>query len=284
MKFSEKLKIILNLITGKNVRAHNTLKRFMMVNEKDILKNISKKELNPINLNNKSKLLRQGLFKLRNLTWQKNNIYSASFGEKGKVIEDNKYNYKVICFSDGPLKNQNIEQIFPIFWNQNLKKLSLIHKYIAPLANGEGDYGKKFIWIDSRIELTENITNELFSLLDKHNLVLFSHYERSDLFSELKAIHKANRATIEEISRAEKFLKNENFKYDFLFETGVIAFNLNNEISDIFKEVYGFCENYISRDQIALPYILAKYNVKPYIYDDGNTNLREVNGIEVKSW
>lgn len=284
MKFNEKIKIIFNLIRGKNLRAHNALNRIILVNENNALKNVNKKKENPINLSKKSELLRQGLFKLRNLTWRNNNIYSAAFGEKGKVIEENKFNYKVICFSDGPLKNPNIEQIFPIFWNQNLKKLSLIHKYIAPLANIKDDYGKKFIWIDSRIELTENITNELFSLLDKHNLVLFSHYERSDLFSELKAIHKANRATIEEISRTEKLLKNENFKYDFLFETGVIAFNLNDEISNIFKEVYGFCERYISRDQIALPYILAKYNIRPYIYDDGNTNLREVNGIEVKTW
>ncbi len=280
MKFNDKLKIIFNLIMGKNVRAHNTLNKLIVVNENDI----SGKKVNPINLNPKSKLLRQGLFKLRNLKWENNNIYSAAFGEKGKVIEDNKFSYKVICFCDGPLKNPNIEQIFPIFWNQNLKKLSLIHKYIAPLANGKDDYGKKFIWIDSRIELTESLTNELFSLLDKHNLILFSHYERSDLFSELKAIHKANRATIEEISAAEKFLKKQNFQYDFLFETGVMAFNLNDEIYNIFREVYGFCERYISRDQIALPYILAKYNFKPYIYDDGNTNLREVNGIEVKSW
>lgn len=286
MNINEKLKIIFNLIMGKNVRAHNKLSKFLISDTTNIVTNIDKKDSSSTNpsLVNKSKLLRKGLFKLRKLTWRKTNIYSAAFGKKGLVIENNEFESKVICFCDSQLKNPNVETWYPIFWNQNLKKLSLIHKYIAPLANGNMDYGKKFIWIDSRIEISEKLVSELFLLLDKNNLILFSHYERSDLFDELKAIYKANRASAEEVNAAAELLRSENFKSNLLFETGVVAFKLNEEISKVFREVYGFCERYIARDQIAMPYILSKHEITPFIYDGGNTNLREVSGIKVKSW
>jgi hypothetical protein len=285
MKLSNRMKIIFNLIKGKNLRSFNLLSNEISENKnKSITNSIINNAVNTkINIQKgKIVLFKKGAFKIKNIDFEDENVYTCAFGDKGEKINNNNYNYKIICFSDKEPIIENVETFFPINWHHDLKKMSLFHKYITPMLDKKN--GKKFIWVDSRINVSEEIIQDLFQLLEQHELVLFKHYERSDIYEELKAIFKANRASSFEINKAQNKLMKENFSSEILYETGIIAFKTSTEILNLFTEIYGFCDSIIKRDQIAMPYVLKKNNFKAHIYNNGVTHLRNTNGIEVKKW
>lgn len=271
----------MNIIQGKNVRAYNRISK--VINDKNNLKNSSDSQENNQIINKKIKLIKNGYFAYKQIILPNESLYTAAFGVKGKIINENYYETSINCFTDIELNNQYINTIKPIFWNSSLKKISLFHKYMS-LLTSESNYDKKFIWIDSRITISNHIRNQIISTLDGCDLVLFSHYERSDIYDELNAIFKAKRASIEQISNAFKFFRDNSFHTKELFETGIIGFKLTAHIQKLFTSIYGFCNQHIQRDQIAMPYLLINSGVNYKIFNNGQTNLRNTEGIEVKTW
>lgn len=187
-----------------------------------------------------------------------------------------------VLFSDRDLGFERWDQRPLLFWDANPKLITLFHKYA--LANLVAP-GTRMIWRDSRVELTNDVAQTIFSELDNHDLCLFKHYERDCVYDEVLAVLDAKRSGAVQCEEFSKHLRERSFPRNAgLFETGIMGFKVTPAVVAVFRKLFGICYRYAPRDQLALPLALAGSDVRVRVYNDGQTHLRNSPGVLVKSW
>lgn len=121
------------------------------------------------------------------------------------------------------------------------------------------------LYIDGTIEVVSDI-NDCFNYINKKTgLAMHDHRSRNDVYQEAKACVKQKVGNKEKIIELMNKYQLDGFKENYgLLEATVIASDLNNsksvELLDLWYK--DFIESKCFRDQLVLPYILYKNNLK----------------------
>lgn len=143
------------------------------------------------------------------------------------------------------------------------------------------------IYIDANIfinakdffdEIEEKSVNHTI-LIPRHPFLDCIYKEIDRVLVEVCGIEK--RADPEPVKKMKEFLEKENFPKNYgLNENNIIYRRHNDEkVIKIMDEWWFFLENYSSRDQCSLSYVLWKNNIKPE--DIYLTNVRNMKGMEL---
>ena len=142
----------------------------------------------------------------------------------------------------------------------------LINRYIKmhphELFENEFDYS---IYIDGNIKIISNISSFINNVSMKNGIAMHKHSIRNCIYKEEKALRLLHKGNKKKIRQQLTDYKNKGFPSDYgMLEANVIVTDLNNPKSkDIFNKWWSefiYSESY--RDQLSLPYILWKENIK----------------------
>ena len=123
---------------------------------------------------------------------------------------------------------------------------------------------KETIWIDGKVELLQNLY-WFYKHLKTYDLVLLKHPKRNCIYEEAKKVIEIGKApprlVLEQVEKYQKSNMPSNFG---LFETCIIGRKANLPLNDLW---WNEIKNHSHRDQISLPFLLYKYEVKTKIIE-----------------
>lgn len=138
-----------------------------------------------------------------------------------------------------------------------------VHKYLPDF-----DY---YIYIDASYSVTKSLS-ELFSTIDitKSKLWLKRHPRRVNIAQEAKRVKELRKADPERVDEQLEHYKKDKFNIHSggLYECGVIFRANDPKINKLFEDWYGQIEKFTARDQLSLPYVLDRHNIKPLTFND----------------
>ncbi|RAP54353.1 MAG: hypothetical protein BZ137_02655, partial [Methanosphaera sp. rholeuAM130] len=194
-------------------------------------------------------------------------VYTAVTGSYDEPVIPGYVNgdFDYICFTDNP--NLTSE-----FWDirlmedlplDNIRKVRsykiLAHKYLS-----DYDYS---LWIDTNIELTDNIVDYVHKYSKNNKLLCIRHIERDCLYQEAKVcISSAKDTDIEVINAQMDRYKLEGYpEHNGLISSGVLFRNHNDsEVVDLMEDWFDELLNGSYRDQLSFNYVCWKNN---FAYD-----------------
>lgn len=146
-----------------------------------------------------------------------------------------------------------------------LKKPTLINRYFKMHPTqffSEYDYA---IYIDSSISIISKLDDLVYRLNPKYGIAFHKHRYRSCIYEEIKVCELLKKGELKKlVSQRECYLEN-GFPAEYgMLECGMIVCDLHQKVG---KEILeDWWDEFISaqsmRDQIALPYILWKRNIR----------------------
>ena len=208
-------------------------------------------------------------------------VYTALFGKYDKLLEIHNMNKHIdyICFTDNKdltsrtwniiyvNDDKDIENLDNAEKNRYIKILS--HKYISK----EYEYS---IYIDAVNGIIRDIMG-LFDYAKKQYdengtlLILKKHGKRDNLYDEIKACIKQNKAPKDILELQYKKYKDENFEFNELYNNTILIRKNNcNELIEFEKLWWDEFINFAHRDQISLPYLIKTQNFTKYAVVDLN--------------
>jgi hypothetical protein len=133
---------------------------------------------------------------------------------------------------------------------------------------------KYIIWIDASIVIKNvNFVNDILNLIQKdreQNMFIFEHYIRTDIFSEYLASKHIVKYNANNMYNQVKNYIADGFNDNYLYEAGFFIYKNNEQmkktLNDWWKEIVTFS----FQDQLSLPYILNKNNIKPNLLNESN--------------
>ena len=193
-------------------------------------------------------------------------IYTCITGDYDNVVEPMYCNENIdyILFTNNKkIKSNN----WKIIYVDNKNKLDnvMLNRYIKmhPFEYLEGyDYS---IYIDGNIKIYVDISCYVEKINNKYGLALSMHSSRNKLSDEVKACEMLKKGNIEELEKEINFFIKDGMPDDYgLLEAPIIATNLKSKVAyEILNEWWDcFSSSKAYRDQIFLPYILWKRNIK----------------------
>lgn len=239
------------------------------------LKNIRKK-IKRLNIKIKCKLTKV------NITPAKNNgiiykpyeedkkivIYTCITGGYDNLLEtyylDEKCDY--VVFSDTNIKS-SIYKVLDI--PEKVKKLGnnvLINRYIKlnPHEFFEQDYDYA-IYIDGNIRPISNLSSFINNINDEVGISMHKHSIRNCIYEEAKALRIFKKGNYKFIKEQIQEYKKQGFPEKYgMVEAGVIVTDLKNNISKTILTQWWeeFSKHKSMRDQLSIPYVLWKNNIK----------------------
>ncbi len=210
-------------------------------------------------------------------------IFTCVVGDRHFLTEPNSTTgFEHVLYVDRDLNFEAWNQRPLLFWDAAPKLITLFHKYSLASLVAEGT---KMLWVDSRVEISAEVAQNIFAALDHSDLCLFKHYERACVYDEILAVLEAKRSSAAQCEEYARLLREQSFpRNGGLYETGVMGFRVCPEVNELFRKVFGLCYRYASRDQLALPLALVGSGVRVHLYDGGENHLRSTEGVTVKSW
>jgi len=195
-------------------------------------------------------------------------VYTCMAGDydyirKPKYISDN-CDYFIITDTDthyNMLKKIPIqEEIKEKFSNNSI----LINRYYKthPFELFEDyDYA---IYIDSNVEIISDISKMIKNISDDYGLAFHAHSQRKCIYKEIKACKILKKGNYKKMKMQIDRYRKEEFPTDYgMLECNVIVSDLKN--LNAIKILNDWWMEYVKsgslRDQLALPYILWKYDV-----------------------
>ena len=186
-------------------------------------------------------------------------------------------NIKLICFTD---QNKVHKSWNKIGLPKNITHLSnfLKHKYVKLFCDKILNKKGLYVWVDANIYVKETIL-ELIESFEKSDsdLLFVKHPSRTNPEEEYKfliAQKFKNENTVKNILKLqfEHYEKNiANYKKFNLIEANFfIKKNNNKKINQLFATWWNEIKYYPARDQLSLPYVLSKYDLKYMLLDIGN--------------
>jgi hypothetical protein len=158
-------------------------------------------------------------------------------------------------------------------------------KYIKMLTHKILPNYQYYFWIDGSFPITNlNLISDLFNFINqKQTLILYSHNSRwkeKTLNHEVERCSKLKSINLEKLNLQLKNYQNDFYpnKRGFLFSSGII-FRINNNIINQLMELwFQHNQNFTTRDQISLPFVLWKLNIFPSKIIKENINLNSLVG------
>lgn len=194
----------------------------------------------------------------------KNVVYTANFGNYDKLydlcIKNDKVDY--FYFTDNrDIKSKHwnviyVEKPFYEYSHKNSKYYKILpHDFLY-------EYDKS-IWIDSCIYNIRTKFDYHFNHLNRYDLLIHKHPDRSCLYVEGETCIKLKKDKVEIIERQLKDYKLYNYpSNNGLFWCGFLA-RKHNRIININELWWDEINKYSKRDQISFPFVLYKYNLRP---------------------
>lgn len=169
--------------------------------------------------------------------------------------------------------------------NTKSRKLSMhprlkgkIPKMMEWYEHPDYDY---YLWVDSKFILKEGFLEAILQPIndDKADIYLFAHPERSSIKSEMEfMIDKMNRNDSYLLDRYDGEILEEQvniylnkFSDNHLFYGGLFLYSNNlvkNKNYNLMTDWFLHCVLYHTQDQLWLPYLIDKHQVKYKVYDE----------------
>lgn len=176
-------------------------------------------------------------------------------------------NWQYYCFSEKQrsLKGWNFKELPQEILSLNdFMKSRYIKFFCESIINKPGIY----IYIDANVQLEKKFGDLYNEFIDSNlNLGLFAHPERSNIFEELDEAIKAN-----QLRNNEELAKNQIKKYSndglfsqhsILFENNIIFKKSNSkDLDSLMNHWWTELIRWPTRDQLSLPYVIYKSNIK----------------------
>lgn len=122
------------------------------------------------------------------------------------------------------------------------------------------------VWQDASVQFNTKITSFLDNFFDfsKDLFAVPKHFCRTSVLEEAKECIRLKKDNQKVINKQMEFYKKEKFLDDQgLFETTVfIRNNKKKLVKETMKKWYDMIKNYSLRDQLSLPYVVSKTNLK----------------------
>ncbi len=212
-----------------------------------------------------------------------------SIDERRKINEFNSDNYKVVIYScitgnyDKSIipkyKGHNIEYIMYsnndcVGWNNRripdkIMKLNdsiAINRYIKfnphELFENEFDYS---IYVDGNINIISDLSKMIGLINNEYGFAFHKHYSRNLISDEAKYCIAYKKGNKKQILNLIKKYEREKFPMNYgLVEGNIIINDLNNlKAKNIMKSIWDeFYKLKTYRDQLIIPYVLWKNNIK----------------------
>ena len=124
------------------------------------------------------------------------------------------------------------------------------------------DY-KYSIYIDGNIQVISDLT-EYVNILNEIGIGIHTHHLRDCVYDELNVLLKSKKDTKENLLRHKKYLIDTGMPKNYgLLQCNLIVREHNNETCiKIMQDWWNEFENYSKRDQVSLPHVLYKNNIK----------------------
>lgn len=198
-------------------------------------------------------------------------LYTALTGTYDELIQPRIVDpeFRFFCFTDNIKEPRNgVWEFRDIpFLTDNKQILSRFPKMHPHLLLGDFDYS---VYVDANIEILDDTLYKSVKNLISQNVSLagMKHQEVECAYVEgLRIFTTGKERNIREIIKTLRFLKRENFPYDYgMYEANVI-FRKHHDPGVIKQcELWWNCFlNYVKRDQITYSYTLWKNNI-PFNY------------------
>jgi hypothetical protein len=163
------------------------------------------------------------------------------------------------------------------FYKVKTHEINILKKY---------DY---FIWIDGSIYLQNNFIENINKIIKNNdNIVIhFKHSARNNIVDECYlSMNMSKYKNIDLYKQLYHYIE-EGFPDDIgLFENTIIVRKNESNINDVFDSWFKEMMKYGFQDQISLPFIYWKFNIKPFIINENvfnNKNYSYVNYDEMKN-
>ena len=214
------------------------------------------------------------------ITGNYDNIYEP-------IIKEKKCDY-ILFTNNSNLKSDKYKVMdIPEYILENNKDNILINRYIKmhpfELFKDKYDYT---IYLDGNIRVISNVSSFVNCVSSKYGIAMHKHSIRNCIFKEeevLKLLHKGNK---EKIREQLNNYKSEGFPTEYgMLEANVIVTDIKNQKSkDIINDWWNeFIKSGSFRDQLSLPYVLWKNNIKVEEIATLGNNVYDNPKIEVES-
>lgn len=185
--------------------------------------------------------------------------------------------FDYICFTDNKelieLGNFGAWQIRPLYFSELNNQLNnRWHKTHPHTLFPEYD---ESIYIDSNICLLNNYVYEQIKAKNS-KLCIPRHYKNDCVYEEAKFAVKHKKLSKADCTKIIEYLQKNNFpKHYGLNENNIIyRQHKDSQIILIMEEWWNFIKDYCKRDQLSLPYVLWKNNIKPLEISIDNVRIR----------
>jgi hypothetical protein len=138
-----------------------------------------------------------------------------------------------------------------------------IHKFLP-----EFDY---YIYIDGNYSIKKGLAELLKEFrIDNVSLWLKKHPKRSNIAEEAKRVKEVKKAEPAKVDEQIEYYKSlgYNIHNNSLYECNVFMRANHPKINAAFEEWFEHVEAFTQRDQLSLPFIINKHNLKPLIFND----------------
>lgn len=231
-------------------------------------------------------------FILKNEIWKNFNV-----SEKFKNINSKKTRVLVTTASFGtPLKSKWVHQITDDKYEIVFNRLSSDNNFSKKLSMSPRLRAKSermlmwelypgydyYIWLDSSFSIlrTDSIQWIIDQCTNDVDAVFFKHSQRDSVGSEFNFVYdelkKNNKYLLDRyydeplVEEINSYYLDSNFKDNFLIESGLFIYRNNivqNKNYNIMKEWYYHNCKWTTLDQLSLPYLLQKFEIKYKFFD-----------------
>lgn len=195
-------------------------------------------------------------------------IYTCIIGmydfliQPGHVNEDFDY----ICFTNQIIKDPGVWEIRPLPDVDDLEDLNLINRYVKMHPHILLKEYDLTIYIDGNVYIQDDV-NEILNKY--HNdFIVYKHHFGNDYYREVKRCIKQKKDVMRKITNQYHHYTLEGFDGGILSYNGILIRKNNDTTQRINELWYNEIITKSKRDQLALPYIVWKYNINEVKYLD----------------
>jgi O-antigen biosynthesis protein len=201
-------------------------------------------------------------------------FYTALYGRHSDLQEFDTGGYPFVCFTDDPELRSNTWEIYvrgqPPGTPGLLTDPRLAAKYVKVFPPNELPGRAISIWIDASIRVTDSqkMAEACVKALEGHDVALFQHPERNDIYTEVtvSTVMPKYQAMAAAMASQAVAYRSEGLPADHgLFAGGVLARRNTLARMRFEDEWWHEITTRSVQDQISLPYVLWKCDVKPGI-------------------
>jgi hypothetical protein len=222
-----------------------------------------------------NKLLKPPIYELGKITNQSNYfsndriaIYTAIFGGYDKFIEPECLpdNCDFYIITDTVINHGSVWKLIPVDlknFNLEAKSNAIKNRFFKMFPDKLFPEYKYSIYVDGNIKIVTDLT-EFITNFNKYGIKMHNHYRRNCVYKEIDRCLMVGKDTCSNLIAHREHLVNEGMPREYgMLEAAIIVRDHHNPYCiELMNEWWSEFSKYSKRDQISLPYILWKNNIK----------------------